>query len=127
MNSVLIVDDELDAREILTHALATEPYAIHQAASWDEAVRVLSEVPVSVALCDRFMPERDGLWLIAYIREHFPHVAIILATADDSVPPRFTLQPGVVGYLVKPYNPDHVVSAVRDAMVWHRAASRARG
>lgn len=125
-DSVLIVDDDWETREILTRLLAPEPYTLLAAADTDDAVRILEGKPVSVVLCDRFMPGRDGLWLVAHICEHFPEVAIILATADDSVPPRFTLQPGVVGYLVKPFNPALLLSAVRDAMVWHRAAARRR-
>ena len=125
-DSVLIVDDDSEARDLLRRLLAAEPYTLLAATDSDDAVRILERTPVSVVLCDRFMPGRDGLWLVAHMCEHYPDVAIILATADDSVPPRFTLQPGVVGYLVKPFNPALLLTAVRDAMVWHRAAARKR-
>ena len=51
-------------------------------------------------------------------------MALIFVTGNDAVPPRVTLQSGVVGYLVKPFTPEAVRDAVRDAMVWHRVAAR---
>jgi response regulator of citrate/malate metabolism len=58
------------------------------------------------------------------MREEYPTVAIILATGDDAIPARFTLQPGVVGYLVKPIAADLLVQSVLDAVAWHEVAAR---
>jgi DNA-binding NtrC family response regulator len=126
MDSVLVVDDEPDVRDILGNLLSAEGYAIHLAADAEEALGVLASVPVAVAVCDKFMPGRDGLWLVAQIRKLRPEVAIILATADDSVLPTFTLQPGVIGYFVKPLNLDRVAKAVREAIAWHHSTRRCR-
>ena len=60
------------------------------------------------------------------LRQRVPSVAIVLATANDSVPPVVSLQRGVVEYLVKPFERDRVLAAVRRAVEWHEAA-RARG
>jgi len=122
MSEVLIVDDEQPMRELLSRWLAPEGYALCEAADADRALAVMSERQVGVVLCDRAMPGRDGIWLVEQIREHHPSVAIILATADDSLPPRVSLRDGVIGYLVKPFKQPLVLDAVRDAMAWHRVA-----
>ena len=69
------------------------------------------------------MPGRDGDWLIAHVREHFPATAVIVATGAY-VPPHLTLALGIVGFLAKPFTSDTVLQAVADAMVWHQVSSR---
>lgn len=121
--NVLIVDDESPMRALLSRFLTPAGYQLFEAGDADAAMTVLSSQPIAVALCDRSMPGRDGIWLVEQIRAQFPTVAIILATADDAVPPRVSLQAGVVGYLVKPFKQSLVVDAVHDAVAWHRAAA----
>lgn len=118
---MLVVDDDRDVRDILSGLLSAKGYAVHVAADAEEALGILASVSVAVAVCDKFMPGRDGLWLITQIRKLQPEVAIIIATADDAVLPTFTLQPGVIGYFVKPLNLDRFVKAVRDAILWHHS------
>ena len=123
MAAVLVVDDDPLVREVLSEILRRH-YEVFEAADAHTALQQLGAHSIAVALIDRYMPERDGLWLIARIREQFPAVAMILATGDDDIPPRFTLQPGVIGYLVKPFAPELLRSAVNDAVAWHDVAAR---
>jgi len=122
--NVLIVDDQEPMRELLSRWLTPLGYEIFQAPSADAAVLILENHPMAVVLCDRSMPGHDGDWLVGQVRERFPAVGVILATADDSVPPRISLQNGVLGYLVKPFNRTLVVNAVADAVAWHAVAAR---
>ena len=87
--AVLIVDDDPSARELLSHTLRRHQYMVFEAADADAALDQLAKHSIGVALVDRQMPGRDGLWLIERMREHYPTVAIILATGDDAIPPRF--------------------------------------
>jgi len=123
VRDVLIVDDESPVRALLARWLAPFEYSIHEAVDAESAISVLERVQVSVVLCDLSMPGRGGEWLVSQIRERFPTVAVVLATGNDAVPPRVSIQRGVVGYLVKPFSRSDVVSSVGDAVAWHRAAS----
>ena len=123
---VLVVDDELEARTLLSQILKQAGHTVIEAAGAQAALEALGVQPIGVALVDRFMPDRDGLWLISQMREQFPTVAIILATGDDAIPPRFSLQPGIVSYLVKPIAAELLLSAVDDGVTWHEVAERAR-
>jgi len=124
MPAVLVVDDDPLVRDVLSQILRRQGYTVFEAPDADTALEALAGQPIAVALIDRYMPERDGLWLIGRIREEYPTVAIILATGDDAIPPRFSLQPGVVGYLVKPIAPELLLSAVSDGAAWHDVAGR---
>ena len=125
MSVVLIVDDESAVRELLSRWLSAAGYLTHEAIDAESALEFLGTTPVAVALCDQTMPGQGGRWLVTQIRERFPRTAIIMATGD-SVPSEVMLQPGLAGYLSKPFSRTLVVRAVEDAMAWHRVASHAR-
>src|SRR5688572_10138709 len=98
MAEVLVVDDDPLVRDVLGQILRRQGHTVFEVPDADAALEQLATHRIAVALIDRYMPERDGLWLIEKMREEFSTVAIILATGDDAIPPRFSLQPGVVGY-----------------------------
>jgi len=121
--SVLIVDDEGGVRELLTRWLAPVDCTLFEAADAESALQLMEIKTIAAVVCDLSMPGRGGEWLVGQIRERFPTVAIVLATSDDAVPTRVSLQRGVVGYLLKPFERAEVLNAVTEALVWHRAAS----
>jgi CheY-like chemotaxis protein len=65
---VLVVDDEQDARELLTHMMERAGAAVQSAASAGEAIRLLSSGSFDLLLADLGMPGQDGYALIAAIR-----------------------------------------------------------
>jgi CheY-like chemotaxis protein len=126
MSSVLIVDDQVSFREILVRFLTPDGYSTAQAGDADTALAMMAVTTPAVLFCDIEMPGHDGLWLVAQVRKQFPTVAIVLATSNDAVPASVSLQGGVVAYVLKPFQKEQVLRAVRDASDWHRAAA-ARG
>ena len=124
--SVLIVDDESSMRDLLRRWLEPVQYDVFEADGATAALAVLREQPIGVVLCDFSMPGHSGEWLIGAIAEEFAAVAVVLATAEDSLPPRISLQRNIVGYLVKPFNKSLLLSAVEDALLWHNAAASRR-
>ena len=121
MSSVLIVDDEQPIREFLARWLAASGYKTVEAADADSALAAVSATQPDVVLCDVHMPGHDGLWLMGQLRTRFPAVAIVLATANDDIPPAISMQRGVVEYLVKPFERAHVLAAVSRALEWRQA------
>jgi DNA-binding NtrC family response regulator len=126
--TVLIVDDEPGMRELLKRWLAGEKYDALEARDAEEAVKVLAQTPdVKVVIADLQMPGKGGAWLVDQIQQRFPTTAVVLATADDQVPGTLSLQPSVVGYLVKPLTIDGVRRNVREGVRRsHEFAERAR-
>lgn len=121
---VLVIDDESGARNLARAILSRQGYTIVEAPDADSALQALRTNVVAVALVDRNMPGHDGFWLVERMQQEFPAVAIVLTTADDAIPARLTLQPGVVGYLVKPIKRELLEQTVDDAVAWHQVASR---
>lgn len=125
--SVLIVDDENGARDLMTRWLESGGYRVTTAASAEEALGRLNAQPSAVALCDIRMPGHDGVWLAEKIRQQFPETAVIMATgvhdADAAVQ---TLRQGVIDYLTKPFGKERLREAVTRGLEFHHSAWDAR-
>jgi len=129
MSAILVVDDESAMRGLYARLLLAEGHFPLEARTAEEALDVLGRVnDVPVVIVDLQMPGRGGDWLIQQIRERFPRVAVILATANPSVPGSVTLQPSVVNYIVKPISRDQLLAAVDNGLSWReQSASRPGG
>jgi CheY-like chemotaxis protein len=82
--TILIVDDSKLARIVMTKAItALQPdWTRVEAGSADEALAIVDQQPVDVAVLDFNMPGRDGLVLAAELRARFPSMSIAIATAN---------------------------------------------
>jgi two-component system alkaline phosphatase synthesis response regulator PhoP len=116
-SSVLIVDDELGIRELVKRWLTAETYVALEARTAEEAVDVAERNRgIKVAVVDLQMPGLGGAWLIDQLQRSFPHISIILATANSSVPGTLSLKPGVIGYVVKPLTPKTLLPLIADGV-----------
>jgi DNA-binding NtrC family response regulator len=117
---VLIVDDEPAIRQIMKKWIGDAGYEFREAADADEALRVMAAGPAAVVFCDVQMPGRDGLWLTAELRKLYPTTAVVLATGVSTVPPKVSMQAGVLAYLVKPFQRGSLLDALEQALDWHK-------
>ncbi len=81
MNHVLVVDDEAEIRTSLEEILREEGYGVASAATGAEALVLLEDAPYDVVLLDIWLPDRDGLDVLADMHrmpiELRPEVVII--------------------------------------------------
>jgi DNA-binding NtrC family response regulator len=126
MSTILVVDDEAAMREFYARALVARGYLALESRTAEEALDALARVSdIHVLIADLEMPGRGGAWLVEQLRGQFPHVAVILATANESVPGTLSLQAAVVEYLVKPISVSSLHNAVQKALAWHERQSPA--
>lgn len=123
---VLIVDDETNVRLLLRRILELEGYVVIEAASAEEGLERVESSRPSVAFCDVHLKGADGLWLADQIRGVSPSTAMVLATGDSEVPPAASLRPGIVSYLLKPFQRKQVVAAALEGIRWSQDVA-ARG
>jgi signal transduction histidine kinase len=82
--SVLVVDDEQDARTILRGELekvAGVSLKVATAADGDEALDKLKEAPFDLVFLDYRLPPTNGLDILEKIRQHHPKTAVVMTTA----------------------------------------------
>ena len=113
---VLIVDDELPIREILTRWLTGWGYSVRDVGSAVEALDVMAAEPADILLCDVAMPEHDGLWLVEQVHAQWPQTNIIMSTVrDDPQTVRTSRELGAVAYVTKPFDQDLLRQALDHA------------
>lgn len=124
---VLVVEQDLEARDLVAHWLTASGYEVVAAADDAEALWMLEEQTVGVAVCAIRAPGRDGLWLLEQLRRLSPETALVLATQQQDVGSAVaSLRLGVVDYLIKPFGRERLREAVRRGSEWHRAAVTGR-
>jgi len=110
---VLVVDDEPDAREVLSALLAACGAEVGSAASVREALERVETEPPDVLLTDIAMPDEDGYALIREIRSRGSRIPAIAITALASAEDRArAMAEGFDAHLTKPVDPAEVVEAV---------------
>ncbi|HMO13282.1 MAG TPA: EAL domain-containing protein [Pirellulaceae bacterium] len=102
---VLIVDDELVNREMLTRMLATNGYECESVESGEAALRRLESQDFDLVLLDVVMPEMDGFGCLASIRKkhsmsELPVIIVTAETERNRIVQGFRL--GANDYVIKP-------------------------
>jgi response regulator RpfG family c-di-GMP phosphodiesterase len=114
---VLIVDDEPAIGELLARMLAPEGFACRNFAHAREALATLEQHAFDAVISDLRMPEITGLDLLKRVRQTHPHMAFLMATGVDDIRVGIqAMKDGADDYLVKPFNPQTVVSSLSRAL-----------
>lgn len=84
-NRVLIVDDELVNRELLSHALTRNGYVTTKVTNGVEALEKIGAEPFDLVLLDVIMPVMDGMQCLAKIREQYSmtELPVIMVTGEQ--------------------------------------------
>ena len=118
LGRMLIVDDELPVRAVLTEFFETRGYAVSTAADGHEALAAFTRERPDVVLLDMQMPGMDGRQVLKRLREADADVAVIMVTANEDLGlARETLAVGAFDYVAKPFDFEHLAKAVSAAVV----------
>ena len=111
--TVLIVEDDSDLQEALTETLSMAGYKTEVAVNGEDALDVLGEKAVDMVISDVQMAKMDGVKLLSRIKTSYAELPVILMTAFGTIQQAVdVMQSGAVDYLVKPFQPEVLVSKV---------------
>ncbi len=120
---LLLADDSVTIQRVIELTFADEDVQVLAVGDGQQAIdRVLSERP-DIVLADVGMPERDGYEVAAFIKNNpqLAHIPVLLLTgAFEPVDEVRARAVGCDGVLVKPFEPQMVISRVRDLLAGHR-------
>jgi len=115
-NTILLVDDESDIREILSLPLCDLGYRVSEAETGDQALEIFRELQPAIVLTDIKMPGMDGIELLQKIKHENPETEVIMITGhgDMELAVR-SLKNEATDFITKPINVDALEIAVQRA------------
>lgn len=118
---ILVVDDEADIRKVVRMTLQKAGYEVLEAENGEKAIETINSgenrLLLDVMICDIRMPKVNGIEAIAYFRQNYPRVPLIVLTGfPDTDMATSLLRQGVVDYLVKPVEGEKLKASVARAM-----------
>jgi len=111
--TLLVVDDEANIRRILEISFEKVGYEVVSAGSSLEALKVLREREVDLALSDVTMPGMNGYQLLQEIRKFHPKIPVVMMTAFGTIPDAIqAIRDGATEYITKPFDLDSLKKIV---------------
>ena len=116
LGTILVADDSEDTRELLAHLLRAQGYRVVCAEDGAQALTVLAEQPIDLALLDVMMPRRTGFAVCRAIKARVetrltPVVLVTgLASAEDRIQ---GIECGADDFLSKPVRKEELLARVR--------------
>ncbi|MGC3943738.1 MAG: sigma-54 dependent transcriptional regulator [Chryseolinea sp.] len=116
MTNVLIIDDEENLRKLLARVIELEGYAVLQAATAKEGLKVLHRENVHVVISDVKLPDGNGVDLTATIKKDFPAVEVIVLTAFGTIQDGVqAIKNGAFDYLTKGDHQEKIIPLLSKA------------
>ncbi|MBK1839872.1 response regulator [Azospirillum sp. YIM B02556] len=114
--TVMTVDDSRTMRDMVSFTLRGAGYEVVEAADGQQAMSAIATTKVDLVITDLNMPVMDGLTLIRRLRAipaHRTLPILMLTTEADDGKKAEGRAAGATGWIVKPFNPDKLVSVVQ--------------
>ena len=114
---ILIIDDELSMRELLSILFSSDGYTILSCASAEEAMGNLHQFQPDIILSDMNLPGISGLEFLEHVRkwnENCPFVVITAFGSTDTAVRAMKL--GASNYVLKPFNNDELRLVVQRSL-----------
>lgn len=119
---LLVVDDDPGLSEVIELLLEREGYAVHRTGTVKRGVELAATGEFELVITDLKLPDATGLDAIAAIRSDRPELPIIMITSYSSMESAIAaLRAGAADYIIKPFNNDEFLHAIRRALDEPRA------
>lgn len=111
--TVLVVDDEAQVRDVVTHALTRGGYSVATASTFQDAERISQSGSFDAVVLDLMLPGGHGLDFLKRLRSKSNVPVIILSSLDEESDIVAGLELGADDYLKKPFSPRELTARIR--------------
>lgn len=117
VNTILVVDDAADTREVIKDRLESLGYRVLTAANGSEGLEALERHNPQLVLLDVEMPGMNGLEVLKQIRRQEHDVTVVMITAYGTIERAVqAMKSGAYDFIPKPFEPDHIALIVAKAL-----------
>jgi two-component system cell cycle sensor histidine kinase/response regulator CckA len=117
IGKILVVDDEVELKNILVESLTSRGYKVAGFSSGEEALAALRGKAFDVLLTDLMMPAMDGITLVRESLQIDPHLVCIMMTGQGTIQTAVdAMKEGAFDYVLKPFRLQAVLPVLTRAM-----------
>lgn len=116
MYNILICDDEKDIVNALKIYLSDDNYTTFTAYNGKQALDIIHNNEIHLALMDIMMPQMDGIEALSAIREEYNIPVILLSAKSEDTDKILGLNMGADDYITKPFNPVELQARVKSRL-----------
>jgi len=124
-NTLLLADDSVTIQRVIELTFADEDVQVIAVSDGDQAIERLQAAPPDIVLADIGMPGKNGYEVAQFVRQtpRLSHIPVVLLTgAFEPVDQARANEAGCDGVLAKPFEPQLVISRVRELLEQARHA-----
>ncbi|MEJ2141652.1 MAG: response regulator [Gammaproteobacteria bacterium] len=117
--TLLVIDDVEENREILRYRLEKQGYKIEMAGDGQEGLMLMSKKPVDLVLLDLNMPVMNGFTFLEKVKsnQNLTDIPVIVVTSfDDDETANDVLTFGACGFVSKPYDMEQVNHQIKSCL-----------
>ena len=111
--TILVVDDEREIADLVEVYLKNEGFPVLKAYTAAEALEIIAQKELSLAILDVMLPDMDGFTLCQKIRESHLYPILMLSAKVEDMDKIMGLTLGADDYITKPFSPLELVARVR--------------
>lgn len=111
--NILVVEDEFDIRNLIKINLEEEGYSVFVASDGIEALKIIKNESLNLAILDVMMPRLDGFNLLRKIREESTLPVIFLTARTEDMDKVLGLEMGADDYMAKPFSMNELLARVK--------------
>ncbi len=127
MFDILIVEDDLNLRKLLTAVLRRNRYTVFAVENGEKALELMENTHIDLVICDIMLPGMNGYELTHEIREVNKEIPILTVTARETLEDkRRSFEVGTDDYMVKPINVEELIMRINALLRRARVTSDRR-
>ena len=117
MARILVVDDEISIRDILSRRLTQWGHDVVTANGAEAALTEMAAAPAQIVFSDVIMPLLDGVWLAKEIRERWPATVVVAVSGAQEMETVVKMRKhGAVDFVTKPIGREMLHQALERAL-----------
>ncbi|MFW6112718.1 MAG: sigma-54-dependent transcriptional regulator, partial [Thermodesulfobacteriota bacterium] len=121
MDTILVVDDEINYLTVMEALLGDEGYEVLTAPGGQDALKVAGTSDVDLVLTDMKMPKMNGIELLGELKRLYPDLPVIMMTAYGTVEKAVeAMKTGAYDYILKPFKNEELLATIARALEYHR-------
>lgn len=119
MSKILIIEDEVSIRRVLTKILSEENYAykVEDAEDGIQGLEKIKTTDYDLVLCDIKMPKMDGIELLEAVKKIKPEIPMVMISGHGDMETAIhAMKLGAFDYISKPPDLNRLLNTVRNAL-----------